>query len=186
MSTDVWTSDSFVFAAGSVLFRRHLETQDLQICILHNPRNDKWCLPKGRKDRGESLETTAVRETFEETGYPCELLPCRMPTRAPAPNCRQRGAEVVDGAVEPFAVSVRPISRSATKGVKFISWYITKLKEDSQEKIAGTQTPWENYESVFMNVDIAVEHLDFRDDADIARKAVELVREAIEAKVLEL
>jgi len=179
----VWASDTFVLSAGSVLFRRQPETHELEICILHNLKNDIWCLPKGRKDRGEPIEVAAVRETFEETGYPCELLPCRMPTRAPPPNSPQKGSVIVDNAVEAFAMTMRPIAKDV---VKFISWYLTKLKDGTTDKIDGTQTESENYESVFIQADAAVKRLDLPDDAEVARKAIQLVREALEAQIIVL
>src|ERR1700733_15655642 len=89
------SSSDFVITAGCILFRKSPTTNGLQICLLHSPERDgkrgKWLLPKGRKDMGESIEAAAIRETFEETGYPCEFLPVRMPTRAPAP-----GVDVMD------------------------------------------------------------------------------------------
>ncbi len=36
--------------------------------ILFIYRNDKWDLPKGRIEKGESIETTAIREVEEECG----------------------------------------------------------------------------------------------------------------------
>ncbi|PPQ82495.1 hypothetical protein CVT24_005899, partial [Panaeolus cyanescens] len=57
---------------------------NLQICILrHLTKPNVFILPKGRKDRGEPIERTAIRETYEETGYKCRLWPLRMATRAP-------------------------------------------------------------------------------------------------------
>ena len=41
--------------------------------------------PKGRKDIGESIYDAAIRETFENTGYPCRLLPLPVPTKATIP-----------------------------------------------------------------------------------------------------
>ncbi|KAF8623586.1 hypothetical protein AX15_006352 [Amanita polypyramis BW_CC] len=125
-------------------------------------------LGDSRKDRGESLEVAAVRETFEETGYQCELLPCRMPTH---------------DAVEAFAMSMRPLKGNV---VKFISWYLTKLKAGSEGKVDGIQTPWENYESAFIEANAAVERLDFPDDVQVAQKAIRLVKEAIIVDAVDL
>ncbi len=49
-------------AAGAVVIR------DDRLLLLHEPREDRWCLPKGHVDPGESLEAAAAREVREETG----------------------------------------------------------------------------------------------------------------------
>lgn len=78
-------SSDFVTSAGCILFRKSpIDPNQVQICLLHQPKDDtlkrkeKWILPKGRKDLGETVEVTAVRETYEETGFPCELMPVRF------------------------------------------------------------------------------------------------------------
>ncbi len=40
---------------------------------MHRPRYDDWSFPKGKLDKGETLEECALREVFEETGFVCEL-----------------------------------------------------------------------------------------------------------------
>lgn len=69
--------------------------------LQHHLTKDEWMLPKGRKDEGESIEEAsetsalapvvpahsphqaAVRETYEETGYPCSLFGVDLQTRCP-------------------------------------------------------------------------------------------------------
>lgn len=49
-------------AAGAVVLR------DQALLLLHEASEDRWCLPKGHVDAGESLEQAAIREVEEETG----------------------------------------------------------------------------------------------------------------------
>jgi 8-oxo-dGTP pyrophosphatase MutT (NUDIX family) len=51
-------------AAGVVL----VHTDERDLLLLHQRNEDRWCLPKGHVDPGESLQETAIRETREETG----------------------------------------------------------------------------------------------------------------------
>ena len=54
-------------ASGGVLAR------DGRVLLVHRPKYDDWTFPKGKPDRGESDEETALREVEEETGYRVEL-----------------------------------------------------------------------------------------------------------------
>jgi len=49
-------------ASGAVVLRAG------KVLLLHQVRDDRWCLPKGHVDPGESLAATAVREVREESG----------------------------------------------------------------------------------------------------------------------
>ncbi|MCI4324175.1 MAG: NUDIX domain-containing protein [Thermoplasmata archaeon] len=51
-------------AAGALVIRAPGQL----LLLLHEIKEDRWCLPKGHVDPGESLETAAVREVEEETG----------------------------------------------------------------------------------------------------------------------
>lgn len=50
-------------AAGGVVVREG------KVLVIHRHRYDDWSLPKGKRDAGESLLETALREVREETGY---------------------------------------------------------------------------------------------------------------------
>ncbi|KAH9012704.1 hypothetical protein EDB84DRAFT_1534971, partial [Lactarius hengduanensis] len=61
-----------------------------------------------REDRGEDVTVAAVRETFEETGYPCERLLLDPITRAPEAGAQVKDAAVpVPGSEEPFMLTLR-------------------------------------------------------------------------------
>ena len=60
-------------AAGGVVRRR--EPDGPKVALVHRPRYDDWTLPKGKADRGEADEASALREVLEETGLRCELGP---------------------------------------------------------------------------------------------------------------
>ncbi len=52
-------------AAGIVIFAE----KGGEVFLLHQAEEDRWCLPKGHVDPGESLEAAALREVREETGF---------------------------------------------------------------------------------------------------------------------
>src|ERR1022692_3553296 len=53
-------------SAGAVLSRR-ADSGD-EVALIHRGRYDDWSLPKGKREPGEHLLETAVREVAEETG----------------------------------------------------------------------------------------------------------------------
>lgn len=172
LPTTQYISRDITVAAGSVLFRKSPETNGLQICLLYQRMKEEWLLPKGRKDCGESVEATAVRETFEETGYPCELLPCTIHTCAGKPGRHTKDvSKLVDNATEPIVVTVRQVGET---GIKMIWWFITRV---IGEKMEGTQMESEAFDSHFVNADEAVERLTFTTDRDIVLQALVVVKD---------
>jgi 8-oxo-dGTP pyrophosphatase MutT (NUDIX family) len=130
-------------------------------------------LPKGRKDRGEGVPVAAVRETFEETGHPCKLLPLDLITRAPAAGAQTADAAMaVGGSEEPFMVTLR---RTKEGGMQILWWFATVCTAGA-DKVTGLQTEVEDYESAFFEVEEALRVATFEVDRDVIARAVELVR----------
>lgn len=61
----------FEFSAGGAVFR---SLQNPEWLIIKPTGTDRWQLPKGKIDKGEKSEQTAVREVFEETGVRAEIV----------------------------------------------------------------------------------------------------------------
>lgn len=53
-------------AAGAVVWRRGQDGP--LVAVVHRPKYDDWTLPKGKREPGEHILLTAVREVAEETG----------------------------------------------------------------------------------------------------------------------
>jgi 8-oxo-(d)GTP phosphatase len=57
-----------ILAAGALVWRRAAGgTPGVEVLLVHRPRYDDWSLPKGKREPGEHLLMTAVREVLEET-----------------------------------------------------------------------------------------------------------------------
>lgn len=90
-----------VKAAGGLVFKETAKGK-LRVLLVHRPRYDDWGLPKGKADKGETSEETAIREVLEETGQHCRIV-------APIGTSRYR----IDG------------------GVKEVDWYAMRPLPDS-------------------------------------------------------
>ncbi|KAG8748398.1 hypothetical protein FRC10_005945 [Ceratobasidium sp. 414] len=168
--TDVLMSEEFVICAGCVLLRRR---PTLQVGILYHAKEDRHILPKGRKDRGESIQETALRETYEETGHRCRYLPLNMKTRSQLPYVYVKDHPTyATSAVEPIAMFMR---HAAERDIKLIFWYVAEVDEKhAHEK--GTQTGGEDYETRFVDADEVLDILTYTCDREVVAKALELYR----------
>lgn len=53
--------------AGGVVYRRNPETKKLEFLLVQDAK-DRWTIPKGHVEEGETTKQTAAREIMEETG----------------------------------------------------------------------------------------------------------------------
>jgi ADP-ribose pyrophosphatase YjhB (NUDIX family) len=53
--------------AGGIVFRRNNKTKEVEILLIQDAKN-RWTIPKGHIEEGESSKQTAEREIGEETG----------------------------------------------------------------------------------------------------------------------
>jgi phosphohistidine phosphatase SixA/8-oxo-dGTP pyrophosphatase MutT (NUDIX family) len=72
--------NELILAAGALVWRPAAGgTGGVEVLLVHRPRYDDWSLPKGKREPGEHLLLTAVREVFEESSVRPVLGP-RLPT----------------------------------------------------------------------------------------------------------
>ena len=55
-----------ILAGGGIVYRLRDEKKEPEVLLIH--RNGVWDLPKGKAEKRESIEMTAVREVAEEVG----------------------------------------------------------------------------------------------------------------------
>lgn len=53
--------------AGGVIFRRNTKNKEIEILLIQDAKN-RWTIPKGHIEEGETAKDTAEREIKEETG----------------------------------------------------------------------------------------------------------------------
>ncbi|KAF5974563.1 hypothetical protein FBULB1_7750 [Fusarium bulbicola] len=164
--TETFTSENFIESAGTILFR--LSTHD--ICIMRDIKRDEYILPKGRRNVGESRRDTAIRETTEETGISCRLLPVNMKSRLCPSDARDvpDEARVFKGVCEPISVRMRRIGEGE---VKLIWWYVAAVNEN--ETVGRCEDEFEVEWYGYVEV---LEKLTFQNDQELVARAIELVQ----------
>jgi 8-oxo-dGTP pyrophosphatase MutT (NUDIX family) len=61
-------------SAGGVVYRRGAGEKNVEVALIRVGPKNRWQLPKGLVEEGESAETTAVRELREEAGVEGDLI----------------------------------------------------------------------------------------------------------------
>ena len=168
--TTQFDSQNFVESAGAALFR--LSTRE--ICLLHLLERDEYILAKGRRNCGEVIADTVIREVEEETGYRCRLLPVAMPTRAPPNNENGQLKDVprlLSNITEPFFLQVRQLDDS---NLKIIWWFIAAVDEDWIDRIE--QLGEQKFKAKFYQYAEALQKLSFENDRKMVRNAIDIVK----------
>jgi 8-oxo-dGTP pyrophosphatase MutT (NUDIX family) len=64
--------DTEILAAGGIVI--DYATHAPRVLLVHRPAYDDWSFPKGKLDKGETVEQAALREVREETGLECRIV----------------------------------------------------------------------------------------------------------------
>jgi len=169
MNRSLHLSESFVISCGTVT----LDIDRSKVLVIYLRKTGEYCLPKGRKDVGEQLEATAVRETYEETGYIIELLPLQLTTLATLPGNDDVRSAIPGGTTEPVAVT----QRTTTQGVlKIIFWYAARGDSCSIRQMNTTEQDDEDFDAVWCPMDEVDRLLTFHEDKMITARVIEAAR----------
>lgn len=150
-------SDTFFLSSGTIPID---PLKSLVLLLLYRPKG-AFLLPHGRKPMDEALETTAMRETMEKTGYECQLLQHKHVNRAatPEPSLQQ---------IEPIA-----IQQKLRKGIrKIIFWYVAQV-DSSNACISGTQEGGEDFTVCWVGMSLASAMMAFAEEKEIVARAVD-------------
>ncbi|KAF9648521.1 hypothetical protein BDM02DRAFT_3187073 [Thelephora ganbajun] len=170
----IFHATDFILGAGVVI----IQPSTSKIVLVTDER-ERWFLPKGRKDKGETLEQTASREAYEETGYRIQFLPLYTGSLAPDPRLTREGLPVKD--TEPIAITTynwpagHPYLGRFGSGEYLTSWYVGQIAEDAVPDL-GTAM---QYEATFVarlcTIEEALERLKRR---EVQRHIVEIAWKA--------
>jgi 8-oxo-dGTP pyrophosphatase MutT (NUDIX family) len=182
-------STDFYLAAGTVT----VDPKQRKVLIVHDLETNKYQLPRGRKDWGESLTETAIRETFEETGIRPSLVEVPLSTRATAPEAaftdpghryhdavktakwHGEGPLLFPGTArlseEPFAM----MQHYQAFGQLAVVMFFVGMADSREEKEANTQMADEKFESLWVGFDDAAGYMEDEAYAQVIRCVLELV-----------
>ncbi len=173
-----YPSSHYVESAGCIQFviptPKH---PDPRVIVIHYPDRKGYLLAKGRRNIKEARATAAVRETTEETGLVCSLLPVKLRARNP-PEIEENGytpdvVRTFDGVIEPFMMTTRDVTKGEVKQIKLIWWYIAIVDEEQPSSLV----PEPGLVPTAMQFDEAVKALKYQCDKEIMVHAIEVFEE---------
>ncbi|TBU59954.1 hypothetical protein BD310DRAFT_876361 [Dichomitus squalens] len=177
----VWFASDFMLGSGMAI----IQPSSGKVVILcqrekdrHGREHSYWFLPKGRKDVGESLEQTALREAYEESGYRVSMLPVVLPHNAPNPpgSIRRLDRSRILPCTEPIYISLMGYGRGGRnhqRGEYLTFWYVGQIPADATVE-AGTRMADEvDYETHLVTIQEALARLQ-GPPAHVMHKAYEL------------
>ncbi|KAI0758939.1 hypothetical protein C8Q74DRAFT_1300977 [Fomes fomentarius] len=163
----VWYTADFMLGAGMVI----IQPSSGKVVLLHETVKDQhgrhlyshWFLPKGRKDVGESLEQTALREAYEESGYRVSFLPVIMWHNAPEPP-NSRDVQGLLPVTEPIFISTLVYGRGQggrnKHGGEYLTfWYVGQIGEDAVTEANTRMADEVNYQTHLLTIDDALRQL---------------------------
>jgi len=108
------------FSAGGVILQNN---EILLVKVKNLSGKIVWTFPKGHVEKGETIESTALREVQEETGYKCEIVK-RLDTTK---YFFRRDKTTVYKEVIWFLM--RPVEKTGTHDDEILTTQWTKIKE---------------------------------------------------------
>ncbi|KAG6883633.1 hypothetical protein C0993_004985 [Termitomyces sp. T159_Od127] len=152
-----WSSENFMLGAGMVI----IQPSTHKLVLVYDTQYKYWFFPRGRKDVGESLETTALREAYEESGYRATFLPLFTPTHAPSPPSNPGASRRLN--TESLYTTITQWSagrgRRNVPGEYMTFWYAGQIPPDAVHE-TGTGMPDEQtYTSYIVTYEEAMNRL---------------------------
>ena len=131
MSSSYYLDDA-TYSAGGVL----INTIENKVLLIYKESSGEWLLPKGHLEKGETIEESAQREIFEETGYKNTINNL-------------------------LSVQIRPDIVDQTKS-KVIFWFLSQLAENNKQE--NTQMENESFKGEWFTHDEAITKLKWDED----------------------